>query len=615
MLLLLARLKTIANLGVIDVVTVICYRMMIKFGVHPVCQIKSDIPTGPYFEESRLPISGLASVSAWEYSGSLFSHINVPLDEDPPNWLANPITGDTAEFELEPWWKISDFEETIGDIKLIWEQSRMDWVLAFAQRARNGDQQALNRLNWWLSDWLVSNPPYFGVNWKCGQEASIRVINLCCAALMLGQERQSMSGLQQLIELHLRRIYPTIHYAIAQNNNHGTSEAAALFIGGSWLSSAGFSEGKRWEKLGRRWLENRANKLIENDGSFSQYSLNYHRMVLDTFSIVEVWRQRLEISSFSLNFYKKAALATSWLFQMISPTSGDGPNMGANDGSRLLQLSDSSYRDYRPSVQLAMALFQSRCAYTEVGIWNYHLAWLDIVIPEVEPPEYSDCDYDEGGYKILRSGDSKVVLRYPRFRYRPSQADALHVDFWVDGDNLLRDAGSYSYNSSPDLSWYFSGTTGHNTVQFDDRDQMPKLGRFLFGSWLKTNHLAPIFRTDSSVSCSAGYHDFRHAEHVRTIHLSETSLCVVDEVGGFDQKAVLRWRLADGVWDVQSTAESVKVSDGVGVLTVTSDVPILSAHLVEGWVSMFYIQKGSAPVLEVEIGRAGTFTTEYRWTK
>jgi hypothetical protein len=338
-------------------------------------------------------------------------------------------------------------------------------------------------------------------------------------------------------------------------------------------------------------------------------------MLLDTLSIVEVWRQRLKISSFSSNFYNKAELATSWLYQMVAPTSGDGPNMGANDGTRLLQLTDSSYRDYRPSVQLGMALFQGRCAYAETGLWTLHLAWLGVSEAEGEAPVYSNCDYDDGGYKILRSGETSLVLRYPRFRYRPSQADALHIDLWVGGANLLRDAGSYSYNSVPDLSWYFSGTAGHNTVQFDDRDQMPKLGRFLFGSWLKTNHLTPISHTDSSVSCSVGYHDFRHAEHVRTIHLSETSLCVVDEVSGFGQKAVLRWRLADGVWDVQSTTESVKVSDGVGVLTVTSDVPILSAHLVEGWVSMFYMQKDSAPVLEVEIGRAGKFTTEYRWTK
>ena len=60
----------------------------------------------------------------------------------------------------------------------------------------------------------------------------------------------------------------------------------------------------------------------------------------------------------------------------------------------------------------------------------------------------------------------------------PSQADAMHVDLWVNGKNLLVDAGSYSYNTNTGLSDYFNGTASHNTVQFDDRDQMPKLGRF-----------------------------------------------------------------------------------------------------------------------------------------
>ena len=44
-----------------------------------------------------------------------------------------------------------------------------------------------------------------------------------------------------------------------------------------------------------------------------------------------------------------------------------------------------------------------------------------------------------------------AMLRYPRFKFRPSQADALHVDLWVDGENLLRDARAYSYN--PDPQW------------------------------------------------------------------------------------------------------------------------------------------------------------------
>ena len=35
-------------------------------------------------------------------------------------------------------------------------------------------------------------------------------------------------------------------------------------------------------------------QLIGRDGSFSQYSLNYHRLMLDTFCIVEIWRQETQ---------------------------------------------------------------------------------------------------------------------------------------------------------------------------------------------------------------------------------------------------------------------------------------------------------------------------------
>lgn len=181
----------------------------------------------------------------------------------------------------------------MGDIKLIWELSRMDWVLALAQRTRQGDAAALDRLNNWLRDWCQHNPPYLGPNWKCGQEASMRVMHLAMAAMILGQVQQPATGLRDLVQLHLRRIAPTVQYAMAQDNNHGTSEAAALFMGGSWLAAFGVAEGAQWARTGRRWLENRAARLIGPQGSFSQYSLNYHRVMLDTFCMAEVWRRQL----------------------------------------------------------------------------------------------------------------------------------------------------------------------------------------------------------------------------------------------------------------------------------------------------------------------------------
>ena len=52
----------------------------------------------------------------------------------------------------------------------------------------------------------------------------------------------------ELVYIHLKRIESTISYAIAQDNNHGTSEAAALFIGGSWLLANGYDYGEDFEE-------------------------------------------------------------------------------------------------------------------------------------------------------------------------------------------------------------------------------------------------------------------------------------------------------------------------------------------------------------------------------
>src|SRR5690606_8044198 len=166
------------------------------------------------------------------------------------------------------------------------------------------------------------------------------------AALLLGRSGSTTPSLLELVRLHLQRIAPTLRYAIAQDNNHGTSEAAALFIGGSWLVAHGVREGERWQRLGRKWLENRAARLIGEDGSFSQYSLNYHLVLLDTFCMVEIWRQRQSFPSFSPLWYARSLAATRCLHAMVNTENGDGPNLGANDGARLLQLTDTDYRDF-----------------------------------------------------------------------------------------------------------------------------------------------------------------------------------------------------------------------------------------------------------------------------
>ena len=98
-----------------------------------------------------------------------------------------------------------------------------------------------------------------------------------------------------------------------------------------------------------------------------------------------------------------------------------------------------------------------------------------------------------------------AMLRYPRFRYRPGHADALHLDLWLGDRNILRDGGTYSYNAERKWLNYFSGTQSHNTMQFDDLDQMPRLGRFLFGDWLKTSSLEGTRQEGGATNFGAGH--------------------------------------------------------------------------------------------------------------
>lgn len=609
-MLLLNKFQTAVSLGIANICRVCCYRLGVELGFSSVRRLKSSTPQGDFFIADTWSSENLSAPCHWQKSGLVFSHYRFLVSDLPPDWHSNPLTGERMVKPDLDWWLIPDFDPAVGDIKLIWELSRFDWVLAYAQQSRVGDTKSFERLNNWLNDWSQHNPPYKGPNWKCGQEASIRVMHLAMAGVILDQVNAPTNALVDLIELHLQRISPTISYAMAQDNNHGTSEAAALFIGGSWLEKLGKPKGTRWASLGRKWLENRAKRLISVDGSFSQYSLNYHRVMLDTLSMVEVWRQKLSLSEFSTLWYERAQAATLWQHSMTSRWNGDGPNLGANDGARLLQLSDSDYRDFRPSVQLASVLFAGASAYLDEGVWDQPLSWLGLATPRDLLPEPKSQVFDQGGFALLCEGDAKAVLRYPRFRFRPSQADALHLDLWLQGRNLLRDAGTYSYNTKERWLNYFSGTESHNTIQFDNRDQMPRLSRFLFGDWLQTSVFKPLSRASNEQMVTAGYKDRFNARHSRTVYLSSGLLKVTDEVSGFKEKAILRWRLEPGDWQIGDGF----LTNGSHIIKVVGDMPINRLELVEGWESRFYHEKQSLPVLEVEVNQSGMLTTEYCWS-
>jgi len=610
--LLFTKIRTYSKLGFGNLLRVFLYRLYGSFRIGDRTNAV-DLKLGPLFcTKDFTGISNTEVSKEWTEKGRWFSFHEYSLNGI-PDWHANPFKKDVRAVDDLSWHKISDFSDDLGDIKTVWETSRFDWALKMAQRIVSGDEKELDRLNNWLQDWIIKNPPYIGVNWKCGQEASIRVMHLAMSALILEQSDTPSEFLKRFIFIHLQRIKPTTSYAIAQCNNHATSEAAALYIGGIMM---GGKKGVKFSHLGKKMLESQVKRLVSTDGSFSQYSINYHRVMLDTLSMVEVWRQKVRAPKFSETFYKRAQAASFWLFNMINIKNGEGPNIGANDGARLLPLTNTKYRDFRPTVQLAYNLFFNQRAIEEIGPWDDSLKWLKISASTKPTVKANSFNADKGGFSVLRKKEAMVLLKYPMFKFRPSHADALHVDLWINGFNFLRDGGTYSYNTDKRWLNYFSGTQSHNTIQFDDRDQMPRLSRFLFGDWLKASGLEDVQEEDGKTNFGAGYVCRRGISHHRKLSLSSSSLKVVDEVEGFKRKAELRWRLAPGKWELVEGDGGVQTrsKDFPGFsLTISTNLPYVGCRLKEGWESLHYCEKNPLPVLELETAVSCKLTTEIRW--
>jgi len=604
-----AKIRTMAALGPRSLLRVGAYRLLTRAGLHPVQRLKTQPPAlPPFFRATAIVGVRPASDTNWRDRTIRFDWLEESLPRDGvPDWFANPLGAHGGLSAAQPWWTIPDFGT--GDIKGLWELSRFGWALPLAQAAASGDPEAGVQLNRWIGNWTQANRLYAGANWKCGQEASIRIMHLAAAAIVLGEDHTPLPSLATLVEQHLARIAPTISYALGQNNNHGTSEAAALFIGGSLLANAGNARGFAWTDMGRRWLEDRADRLIATDGSFSQYSVNYHRVMLDTYSLAECWRSRRGAPPFSARLMTRLAAATDWLRTIVDERSGDAPNIGASDGARLLPLTPTGYRDFRPSVQLASALFLNARAYKH-GAWDAGAQWLGIDLPETTMRAPISRSFDEGGWHVLRRGTAIATMRYPRFRFRPSQADALHLDLMVDGLNLLRDAGTYSYNDTTVADGDFTGTAFHNSVTFDGQDQMPRLGRFLFGGWLDASDVQTVESSPENVTPAAGYRDARGNRHHRRIQLSETTLTCIDRLDGPFASAVLRWRLPYGDW----TLADGTITNGKATIEITHNREMaVQLSLRDDREARNYAQLSKVTLIEAVIGGAGTVETRVRF--
>jgi hypothetical protein len=443
----------------------------------------------------------------------------------------------------------------------VWEAHRLGALLLPGAR----DADAL------LAGWIGANPPFRGPAWACGQEAALRALHLCLFDALRGEGHVPRA----LLAAHARRIAATRAYAAAQDNNHAVSEPAGLFVLGLVLRDAAMA------RRGARDLSRAVDRLVTPDGAFAQASPGYHRLLLDTLAVAEWFRRRHGAPAFAAPFAQRARAATVWLHRVASE-GGALPRAGACDDSALADLSGAGPADARGSLERAARLF---CEASAGQPDDFGCGLLGIPCPDAALQRTGA--WRSAGWRGETRGALSVLLRTGApVRFRPAQADLLHLDLRHAETPLLRDGGTGSYNPPPGGAWWteaLAGTAGHNTIAFDGEDQMPRVSRFLFARW-------PRSRT---VRDGAALRDWRGRRHERRFKLDDRRLTVRDEVAGPFATLTLRWRLAPGDWRLTATG----VAGAAARIAIAADAP-LRLRLAQGWESPAYGVVVPAPVLE-----------------
>lgn len=500
----------------------------------------------------------------------------------PDKWHINPDNNYVFPAETH-WTHIPDLSPVSGDIKFVWERSRFSWLYTLILSDFHNDEDH----GAWIFDeivyWILKNPINKGPNWRCSQEMSLRVFNWTYALVYYAGHTSLTNARFQLIMQHLywhlHHIYENIQFSrIAVRNNHAITETAALMLSEQLFPFIPAT--KKWGKMGRKWFEEEINYQIYPDGTYLQFSHNYHRVVVQLLTLVIAVTEKAG-KPLSNCIYDRAYKSLDFLYQCQAGKGGELPNYGANDGALFFPLSwKSDYRDYRPQLNSLHLLLTGAHLYAEKGDWKVDaIHW---GIEESKDRRFSPLkptlgwhQFPIGGFYIWREVDTLSFIRCGNHRDRPSQADNLHLDIWYKGENYLIDAGTYKYNAAPKEVLYFSGTASHNTVMVNGENQMPKGPRFIWLDWSQSVNVSCRQTEDSSIF--------------------EGEILAFKQLGNITHKRIIKKKLNAPHWEITDVVigngvhETKQIwhfhSELAEKIELQSDFPIERSN---GWQSSYY---------------------------
>ncbi|MEU1199961.1 alginate lyase family protein [Streptomyces sp. NPDC005813] len=481
-----------------------------------------------------------------------------------PDWSYDPKTGRRAPQVYAFDVPYRD-ENTVGDIKQIWEPSRHQYLTVLAAAyAVTGDERYAERVAEHLRSWWAANPPLRGVHWVSGIELGIRLLSWVWVRRLLdgwpgaaGLFEDNPVALDQI--WHHQRWLAGFPSRGSSANNHVIAEAAGQFAAA--CAFGWFPSSARWRADALRSLDRHLRGNTFGSGLNRELATEYHGLVLELglAALAEADASSVQVpATVRLVLLRMTdALAAVVDNRLRPPRQGDADDghglivdgAGTDRWASLLATGDAVFGrlDWWPTV-------------TGTDVRTPLLAALVRPYPgngtarAVSRPESRPARFADAGMTVLR-GPEEIWVRCDGGPHgflsiaAHAHADALSVEVRHDGVDVLADPGTFCYHGQPEWRQYFRSTLGHNTLELDGTDQSVSGGPFLWTRQARSRVLVSETSGEGVARWCAEHDGYQPSVHRRRVELTaETQeLRVVDEVRGPRRAVRLAFHLGPAI--------------------------------------------------------------------
>lgn len=368
------------------------------------------------------------------------------------------------------------------DVKVPWELSRFHqvWWLGKAYWLTR-DERYAQKFAGLVEGWIDGNPTGLGVNWAVAMEVAFRAMNWI-AGYYFFCESKSISHqfwMKFFKHLYIHGIFIWYHLEFSwRNGNHFLSDVVGLIALGVFFRNTEF--GRHWLSWGTVNLEREMQMQVCADGVDYEKSTSYQRLVVELFYTATILCNKNSVQ-LSPAFMKRLENMLEFILHYVRPD-GSIPLFGDADDGRLFRfIVDEDINDHRHALSVGALLFGRPDFKNAAGKFHQDSLWLyggegfekhQMLQGETNPP--GSRAFPDGGFYIMRGERVHVMIDTGEIGMGGmgghGHNDTLSFEYWIKGDPLVVDSGTYAYTFDVAARQELRSTKSHNTVVVDGKE-------------------------------------------------------------------------------------------------------------------------------------------------